>query len=671
MLMKRVLLSVFTIVALLHSVVVSAQTRLEAPSANVGFLEKSPSLSLLVPESQSKAHTPQQKIRVDAGEHIMGFYATDELPEIDWDGYLGFGTNASLPVANRYEGDVLSNFVGGDIMRFRFAVACDVYVSNAFIYSIDLNQGNLLSDEPIFQQDINETLSVGWHDVELTEPITIEEGYGFLIGFEYTQIYGEYPLVTDMELEQDYECNYFYYHNYYWMTNNNFGALCVQAVVKGGNFIENDIAVSNLSVKKYNPKDRAMDYSFRVRNVGDGVPSSYSIKVEVDGNEVETLEDPIELTSNFQTVSGTVDVSDMAVGLHTLRVSVDQIDGATPAENTDDDLLEATFCLYEGETAERQMHLVENFTSIYGQYCPLGDLVIKALQEDYPDKYAWVAMHSMGRGTDTLSIHPYSFLEVEYLLEVNSYPSVALSRAALTCEDLSLEGDYWAGVGYSSAYSHRVAKDLDDAIEDAYEDVPAFVSVDITQEYDADTRELTITVSGEGCENASSILADNRLTIYLTEDGIEGRQLCYDENTETSDYEDYIHNNVLRAIPTEYEWGDDINWTSESSYENTVTTTLDEKWDDGNMHVVAFISGPMKVWDGDAWEYGELASALVNNANCVALCNIPLGISAVTINPENKAQTYYTTDGRQLSAPMKGVNIVKCSDGTTKKILIK
>ena len=35
------------------------------------------------------------------------------------------------------------------------------------------------------------------------------------------------------------------------------------------------------------------------------------------------------------------------------------------------------------------------------------------------------------------------------------------------------------------------------------------------------------------------------------------------------------------------------------------------------------------------------------------------------------AMQYYTLDGKQLSAPQKGINVVKMSDGTSKKVLVK
>ena len=46
----------------------------------------------------------------------------------------------------------------------------------------------------------------------------------------------------------------------------------------------------------------------------------------------------------------------------------------------------------------------------------------------------------------------------------------------------------------------------------------------------------------------------------------------------------------------------------------------------------------------------------------------PVGVGSI-VNNNAKAVEYYTIDGRRISTPMKGINIVRMSDGTTKKIL--
>ena len=45
----------------------------------------------------------------------------------------------------------------------------------------------------------------------------------------------------------------------------------------------------------------------------------------------------------------------------------------------------------------------------------------------------------------------------------------------------------------------------------------------------------------------------------------------------------------------------------------------------------------------------------------------PTGVDAVSTSNDAKEVSRYNVDGQQLAAPAKGLNIVKYSDGTTKK----
>ncbi len=667
------------LLALTLSVAVNAQTKIQKLDASAGSLEKNPGLSILTPGAK-QSNAPKRKIEVDEGEHIMGYYDTDDLPTLYDDGYFTTGFTGSNPVANLFEGDVLSKFNGGQLLRMRFAVACDVYVSNAFIYLEDA-QGYIRT-EALAKVNIEQTISAGWYDVELPNPITIDSSCGYLIGFEVTETGYNYPLVTDYELDVDYTSDYGFliYMTYYgttswWYLGDDYGSLCIQAVVKGGNFPDDDITLKKLSAQKFAPKGDDLSYSFNIRNSGDKIPTSYEMKVTLDGSEVETLSDPIALTGNYQTIEKSLSTDNLDYGSHTLRVEVVSINGVTPTEYTSDDVLETSFVIYnEDETVERQKHVIEHFTSIYCGYCPLGIETLQALVDRNPDKYAWVSLHGYAMGADPYCLFPGYYYDIEYFSGASSlgYPAAAFSRALLTSDYLGLKKEMACGIGYYSQYQSMVAQSIDEAVDAAYEGVPAFVSVDITPEYNSDTRQLTITVSGEGGDLAKTLLNGNLLTVYLTENGIEGTQEDYTNGSYRDGYfVDFTHDHVLRAILHENDWGEDINWTSDSSYKNTVTTTLDSSWDDSRIYITALISGPMVVLQDGEYYFGSVDDAMVNNANQVKLTDVPEGISAVTVNTNDVTRTYYTTDGRQLSAPAKGVNIVKCSDGSVKKIYVK
>lgn len=162
---------------------------------------------------------------------------------------------------------------------------------------------------------------------------------------------------------------------------------------------------------------------------------------------------------------------------------------------------------------------------------------------------------------------------------------------------------------------------------------------------------------------------DARLTVYLTEDKVIGKQ-----NTGGSIAKPrFTHNYVLRKIVTGT-LGDALQ-TNGNSYENDYEVELDDAWKTKDMNIIAFISRPMKEQEKDGKT--ALASAMndlwVDNTNMVAVGESDLtGISNNVINWNDvKEVSRYTIDGQKLNAPMKGVNLVKLSNGKTIKVVVK
>lgn len=78
---------------------------------------------------------------------------------------------------------------------------------------------------------------------------------------------------------------------------------------------------------------------------------------------------------------------------------------------------------------------------------------------------------------------------------------------------------------------------------------------------------------------------------------------------------------------------------------------------------------------GDKRDWYAYSDADYPNALCVqVIVRTPNGETAILgVDASGKAyeKQYYSLDGKQLSAPQKGINVVKMSDGTSKKVLVK
>ena len=62
---------------------------------------------------------------------------------------------------------------------------------------------------------------------------------------------------------------------------------------------------------------------------------------------------------------------------------------------------------------------------------------------------------------------------------------------------------------------------------------------------------------------------------------------------------------------------------------------------------------------------------VVNAGKAKVAAYDPTGVENVKNNAEATVVARYTVDGVRVSAPVKGLNIVKMSDGTTRKVMVK
>lgn len=658
--MKKTLLCLFAL--LLSATVVDAQKLVGVMKTPTNPLTKKEALRIVQP---MKAPSVPNRIALDEGERLFGFYNTDEL---DLSGYSSLGLTGypgSYSAGALFHSDVVSGFsnaVSGQITKVRFAVAESIGSTTVRIFPVDLNSGQI--GEAVAEEAVASTQK-GWNDVVLTTPVTVEENKAYLISYDYTQTSRNYPLLSDMNVNPNGETGdgFMIYGNLGqgtgWYGMKDAGNLCIQFVVKGGNYIDNDVALTKMSlVKQYFKADGELEYSFGVMNMGNNVPASYTLELSVDGNVVETLESPIALTNTAQTVTGKFTLpSGLSVGEHKVAVEVTKINGETPTENVADDKAETSFYVYS-ESLPRQMNLIEEYTSTACQYCPLAHQLFEKWTESRNDLIV-VANHNSGMGkSDPMITTESDMLASIFLGSGSGLPSASFNRYYN-----SDEGAISIGMGYNSSYHDMVIDQVLNPFIEQTNSIPTFAAVDLKADYNENTRQLNINVSGDAVAEFKTFVGEDAvLTVYLLEDSIVATQI----NSEPYAHYDneYVHNHVLRDVVSNNVFGDAINWTDDTHYSNDFTVTLDGSWNVKNMNVVAFISRPVK-------EESDVTDMWVNNANIIRALNGSTGINGIVNGGEDvKEVARYSIDGTRIYAPVKGINIIKMSDGTTKKVMI-
>ena len=235
----------------------------------------------------------------------------------------------------------------------------------------------------------------------------------------------------------------------------------------------------------------------------------------------------------------------------------------------------------------------------------------------------------------------------------NSYPSATFDRSTGWENDRQLVNS----IGYYAEYHTQIAEELGHFFDNITEQNPTFASIEIIPVVDPESREAIITVKGEMSPDFDLLLGDdNVLNVFITEDSVVAAQL----NSGTW-VTQYVHNGVFRQALGSAK-GVDFNRV-DGGYCNEFTVTIPDQWVLDNLNVVAFISRPIAA--------GVTTDMELNNAESVKLYNPSHGIEEILIDGDAVPVGYYDIMGRQTDGMHHGINIVKMSDGTARKVLVK
>lgn len=657
--MKRILLLAATCLLTLG---INAQALVMKQSAD-NALKAGKSRTAFVMDGIRKA--PRKALA--SNQYYCGLYTSDDIAEYG----VGMGAHTSgvCKAGTFFTEDIYKSFIGFKVVGMRVAVCCDITDFGVFVSKSD--EENTVE---LFSKEVG-TATKGWNTVmfDASEQFEIPaDGTVFLTGFSYMQKNTPDPDYPGYYTDDCYPISYIEglgntgYLAFYgdipaskggrgedWYKVGEGGALSVQWIVEG-ELPEQHIALDGLYTdKKFYKEGENILANISVSNFGRDAISSLGFSIYVDGTKIidQSGEVTIEAMQN-NTVTVSIPVpAGLATGSHTLKAELATINGSAPTGQVDG-ILSTEFKVYI-DSKPRQKYLIEHFTSNTCTYCPLGYQLMRNLESNYSD-VAWVSIHGNMNGVD-----PLNFTECDQLQDMmylQGWPGASFNR--IYDVDLA-EGvaTLVYSVGYPEQYIPQVATEMYQFLNERSE--PSFVALDIQQNYDADSRTLNLTIKGNGAKDASKLLAEGGITVYITEAGLKGRQP--NQGRWVNNYE---HNNALRMVLTNV-GGDAITWNGDN-FEYTKSITIPTEYVAENLSITAFVAPQVLNVN-----YADVQNMAVNNCEKVALDVTSSGINDVNTNSNVRETTRFTVGGQQLNAPNKGINIVKMSDGTIRKVIVK
>lgn len=628
--MKKFLLSVI--------IMTTAFLQAKAQENYVPMMQLTPAKSIA-----TTVHNTAPRRTLGTNQKYMGPHESDELG-VNSHSYVdkaGFKLGVMLPA------NYVSKFDGCKIVGMRLATW--KAMGAVRVFAIDVNNGVIGND--VVSQEVDSTV-VGWNEVKIANPYTISaDGTNtLLIGYEFKDKLDYYPCCVAGE---GYEGGVYHaYQNFAWRKEkvNQYGNLNVQCIVEKDGIQEAvDVTVKSVSVPAVAKKGETTKVKFQAYNFSNAA-TTCNFGISIDGNEVATL-NGCTVKGDTTTLSADVNISSAyTVGQpYELAVYLKSVNGATPAGDTTDDRVTSSFKPYS-KTAQRQLNLLEEATATWCYACTLADKGITQLMEQRDD-IAWVAMHTWTDLRVTGTQYLRSFFDYSGL------PNGTFNRCFLDGKDNIVYSLGWTNINYLVGM-------LNDNLDESIKKCPTFAELSLSTIYDEVSRVLTITVKGTGVENAAKLMNDDILTVYLTEDNVVATQWNGHEYDE-----DYVHHGVVRSVLTG-KYGDNISWDGDN-FEMTYSATLDNTWDAMQMYVVAatsrqFYDSTNSIYKrdkADAWVSNAAQAAVKNSTSCIG--------GAVVEDGARTVVGYYTVDGQRISKPQKGINIIRFSNGTTKKVLQK
>lgn len=222
----------------------------------------------------------------------------------------------------------------------------------------------------------------------------------------------------------------------------------------------------------------------------------------------------------------------------------------------------------EVPTSFPRKFLMEHFTGETCGYCPKGMYTMVKYLEESNVPHIWVSHHYGYENDDyTISESP----KIGKAVGVQGAPNLAINRTKMTGTTIAFQPANLLDI------VSTIAKKCDTVAE---------ASVLIDRTYNADTRELTVTVSGQV---ANTETTEYLLTVLIKENGLIGKQADYESYSFGGGWVEFIHPRVIRDVLSEDAMGDTVLVTNQA-YSKTYTYTVNETWVPENCCVVAYIT---------------------------------------------------------------------------------
>lgn len=528
------------------------------------------------------------------------------------------------------------------IVGIRFGLCADIGQSSVFLSQIKDGYPDQVLTYTYVQYGVT-----GWNEETFPKPHTIKAGEELIAGYEYTQYDDDedhsYPFSAVEEGDGSTPLWFWCSKNgtdYSWLQFTAGGkSMSIQVLVEGD--------FPDYSVKPYSFKTvRGMVGGTAVANIKVDNNSAYDISkigyvVTVDG--VAGAERTAVVDGGLARGKSGYFMADIPCGategVKDVTVEVTKVDGNNN-ENTD---RVANGKLSVASTRFARNLCIEEFTTEKCPTCPRVTGYLHEYLEKADLSRVYAVSHHSAFYTDWLT-QPCDE-DLTYLFNdagstyapammFNREPDFKSSYASGEMDNVTIPGS---------------ADDIDLLAQYYLNSTVADVKLNMTVAYDEGNNLYKITVSGES--NNVFDKESARLTMYMTEDNIAAK-------SQKGGGSNFVHQHVIRKYNTS--WGEPITWNG-NSFSQTFEWEVDDAWKKEDIKLVALVN---------KYNSKDVLDNRIENSIGLSLSE---ATSIQTLDADENAVEVarYNAAGQRVNGEQKGLNIVKLSNGTTLKVVVK
>ena len=438
-----------------------------------------------------------------------------------------------------------------------------------------------------------------------------------------------------------------------------FGKLALKILIEG-KFSENSASPNTMQdlvlVKNGTGKSKLVLFNEGCAGINS---IDYTITTDgVAGAEQHLDIDPPVKTMGAQCTINLPVAADAKIGVTEKTITITKVNGkANESENKS-----ATFKLTTVDKQVNRSVVVEENTGTGCGWCPRGWAGMKKMRDKFGENFVGIAIHQYN---DTDPMYCQNYAKINF----GGAPTCKIDRNETIDPFYGSEED--------------ICVDFKEALARI-----ATVGVSVTGKLNADNTAVTATATIEPLVSGTYEIA-----YALIGDGLTGTASVWKQ---MNSYYQYVAANVdndpylslfckggkysSTKVTLVY---DDVMLASSYNLDNANEAKIDPLQEGKVVTNTYTLTLPTKTVLKEAIEkagYDKLAviamiirkDGKIENAAKFYLSNDPAGVEGISENKnELKEVARYTIDGRRISTPQRGLNIVKMSDGSTVKVLVK